>query len=201
MRREPGQWADVYPDIARVLLSRERIADRVGQLSRRIARRYEGRELTIVAVLTGSLVFLADLIRELSLPVRVSLVTIRSYPGAATRSHGPQLVLAPEEDFAGRNVLLLDDILDGGETLALLARTVEAMSPASLASCVLLYKDRPDRSDRARPEYVGFDIPDEFVVGYGLDFDDRYRNLPDICVLKSLSDTRGRGAASAGDPT
>lgn len=201
MRREPGHWADVYPDIARVLLSREQIADRVHQLSRRIAQRYEGGELTIVGVLTGSLVFLADLIRELSLPVRVSMVTIRSYPGEATRSQGPRLVLPPEEDLAGRNVLLLDDILDGGETLALLARTVEAMAPASLASCVLLYKDRPDRPDRIRPQYVGFDIPDEFVVGYGLDFGDRYRNLPDICVLKSLSETRGPGAASAGERT
>jgi hypoxanthine phosphoribosyltransferase len=201
MRREPGQWAEVYPDIARVLLSRDQISDRVGRLSRRIARRYEGGELTIVAVLTGSLVFLADLIRELSLPVRVSLVAIRSYPGDATRSQGPRLVLPVDGDLAARNVLLLDDILDGGETLALLARTVEAMSPASLASCVLLYKDRPDRPDRVRPEYVGFDIPDEFVVGYGLDFDDRYRNLPDICVLKSLSDTRGPGAASAGEST
>lgn len=201
MRREPGQWAEVYPDIARVLLSREQIADRVRELSREIAQRHEGGELTIVAVLTGSLVFLADLIRELSLPVRVSLVTIRSYPGTATRSQGPRLVFPPEEDFAGRNVLLLDDILDGGETLELLANTVETMAPASLASCVLLYKDRPDRPDRVRPEFVGFDVPDEFVVGYGLDFGDRYRNLPDICVLKSLSRRKDQDVASAGERT
>ena len=177
-------WLDAYPDLGPVVVARDRIARRVEELSLRIADRFAGREVTILAVLTGSLVFLADLIRHLPLCVRVSLVGVRSYPGRATRSQGVRITQPDLEDLAGRHVLVVDDILDGGGTLAALLHRAGRMSPASLASCVLLRKRRDDLPDRVPADYVGFDIPDEFVVGYGLDFDDRYRNLPDVRVLR-----------------
>lgn len=183
MAPPPATWHDAYPAVRRVLLPRRRIARRVRALSRQIARHYRGREITLVPVLTGSVIFLADLIRRLPLPVRLSPVGVRSYPGRSVESRGAALVQPPGDDLAGRHVLVVDDILDGGATLGLLLDTVGAMAPASLAACVLLKKRRDDRPVGVEPDFVGFDIPNVFVVGYGLDFDGRYRNLPDVCVL------------------
>ncbi len=172
-----------WPDIARVVVSRRDIARRVAELAGEISARYADRDLTILAVLTGSVVFLADLMRELRLPVRLDMVSIRSYPGPATRSCGSTFRMAPETDLRGKHVLVIDDIFDSGGTLEMLLAAVEAMGPASLASCVLVRKDRPDLPDRMAVDFAGFDVGDEFVVGYGMDHDTLYRNLPDICVL------------------
>ena len=196
MTGQNGSWQDVYADIARVVIPRQRIAERIRGLSREIAARYAGKELVLVGVLTGSLIFLADLIRTLPLQVRLRLVAVSSYPGTSVESQGPRVTQPPLEDLSGRHVLLVDDILDGGGTLRLLTGVVTAMSPASFATCVLLCKQRDDRPDRIEADYVGFQIPDEFVVGYGLDFDDRYRNLPDICVLQ----VHAREAQAGGPP-
>ena len=176
---------DLAEPIGRIVVSRDRIARRVRHLGRRIAECYaSSEELTILAVLTGSLVFLADLIRQLPLNMRVDLVSVSSYSGEATRSRGPRFDAPIPGDLAGKDVLIVDDILDSGRTLTALTDAVAAAGPASLRICVLLAKRRADLSDRPRADFVGFEIDDEFVVGYGLDFDHRFRNLPDVCVLK-----------------
>jgi len=173
-----------YRDVAGVVVSRDAIARRLDELAREITDRYGGREITLLAVMTGALVFLADLIRRLAMPLRVAVTSVSSYPGGATRTHGPKLVAPPSLDVAGRDVLIIDDILDSGGTLDELTRVIGAMGPTSVRTCVLLAKDRPDLSDRFKVDFVGFEVADEFVVGYGLDHDNLYRNLPEICVLK-----------------
>ncbi len=170
-------------DDVRVLVPRRQIAQRVFQLAVDINACYAGCELTVVGVLTGSVIFLADLVRELSMPIRLDVVNVCSYPGTATRSEGPQLTMPPAGDLAGRHILIVDDILDSGRTFDFLMEFCQDMKPASVRTCVFLRKDRPDVPERDEVDFVGFDIPDMFVVGYGLDFDDLYRNLPDLCVL------------------
>lgn len=167
----------------RLLLSSDRIAERVAQLADEITACYADRDLTIVGVLTGSIVFLSDLIRRLPVSFRLDLTWVRSYPGAATTSQGARVLLPTETDLAGRDVLIVDDILDSGKTLSVLVERARDAGARSVRTCVLLRKDRPDLSDRLAPDFAGFDVPDEFVVGFGLDCDGRYRNLPDICVL------------------
>jgi len=167
----------------RLLLPRERIAERVAQLADEIASHCEDADVTIVGVLTGAIVFLADLIRRLPSSFRLDLTWVRSYPGAAKTSQGVQVLLPTATDLTGRDVLIVDDILDSGETLSSLVDQARDAGARSVRTCVLLRKDRPDLPGRISPDLAGFDVPDEFVVGFGLDCDGRYRNLPDICVL------------------
>ncbi|HHH75699.1 MAG TPA: hypoxanthine phosphoribosyltransferase [Phycisphaerae bacterium] len=170
-------------DISRILVSAGEIEARVLDIARQLTDEYGQRELTIVPVLTGSLIFLADLVRQLPIKMRIDVMSVTSYPGKSTRSQGPVISFVPSVDFSGRDVLILDDILDSGQTLKAIIDYVAGQSPASIRSCVLLEKARPDVPDRLRADYVGFSLPDEFVVGYGLDYNHLYRNLPDICVL------------------
>jgi len=170
-------------EVARVVVPRDRIAERVRELAAEIASCLQGEELTILAVMTGSLIFLADLVRELPGRMRIDLVSISSYPGRTTDSKGPEFISPVRVELKGKHVLVLDDILDTGRTLEVLLSRVEKMEPASLRSCVLLVKRRPDLTGRVRPDFVGFEVEPEFLVGYGLDFDNLYRNLPDVCVL------------------
>jgi hypoxanthine phosphoribosyltransferase len=165
-----------------ILLSAERIQVRVAELARQIASDYKDRPVTIVGVLTGSLMFLADLVRHLDLPLRIGLIQASSYRGAAT-SPG-QLHIQPEllPDVRGRHVLLLDDILDTGQTLAYLVQHLRGLEIASLQTAVLLRK-QGRQTIPIEPNYCGFDIPNAFVVGYGLDFNDEYRHLPYIAVI------------------
>ncbi len=183
-----------HPEVEGVLITHQQISRRVEAMAAEIAEHYRGMELTVVAVLTGSLVFLADLIRRLPLKMRISTISASSYPGKSTDSQTLELSLPAELDLAGRNVLLLDDILDSGRTIGAVMSELAGHGPASLRSCVLLRKIRPDISGRIKPDYVGFDVPHEFVVGYGLDYDNFYRNLPDICVLRNLSPATERRA-------
>ncbi len=185
---------DSHPEVGQVLITRQQISRRVEVLAAEIAEYYRGMELTVVAVLTGSLVFLADLIRRLPLKMRINAISASSYPGKSTDSQMLELSLPAEFDLAGRNVLLLDDILDSGQTIAAVMNELAGHGPASLRSCVLLRKLRPDISGRIKPDYVGFDVPHKFVVGYGLDYDNFYRNLPDICVLRESSRSAERGS-------
>lgn len=170
-------------DISKVLVTREQIAMRIEQLAEELVRFYEGRELTVLVVLTGALVFVSDLVRKMPLKVRIEPVSVHSYPGRATRSCGVQWRLPPPENLTGRNVLIADDIFDSGETMRFLLAAVASAGAEHVRSCCLLQKNRPDLGEHGSADFVGFQIPDEFVVGYGLDFDGLYRNLPDIGVL------------------
>jgi len=179
--------------VDRVLISRDAIAERVGQMAEQIADDFrsatgpaaDGAEgsLSIIAIPTGSLIFLADLIRQLPMLMRVRLITVTSYPGKATASQGAKIEGQIPDDLAGHHVLVVDDILDSGNTIRLVQERIGQQKPASVRVCVLLRKRIPTAM-ALRPDYVGFDIDDEFVVGYGLDYDGYYRNLPDVVALK-----------------
>jgi hypoxanthine phosphoribosyltransferase len=169
-----------------ILLPAERIQQRVAELARQIALDYQGRPLTIVGVLNGCLMFLADLVRHLNLSLRIGLIQASSYRGPSTTAGS--LTIHPEllPDLRGRDVLLLDDILDTGHTLDHLRRHLLGMGIASLRTGVLLRKI--GRQEVAVPvDYCGFDIPNAFVVGYGLDYNDEFRHLPHIAVLTEKS--------------
>ena len=165
-----------------ILLSESRIQARVTELGRQIEADYHGRPLTIVAVLTGSLIMLADLIRQIHLPLRVALLQASSYKGATTSAGALIINEAFAPDVSGRDVLLLDDILDTGHTLSTLVHRMSDRGALSVKTAVLLRK-MGRQEVRLEPDYCGFVIPDRFVVGYGLDFDDDYRHLPYVGVL------------------
>lgn len=167
----------------RVMLTEEQIRQRVDAIAAEIAKDFAGRPFTIVGILTGCLVFLADLIRRLDLPLKIALVQASSYRGKSTTSGELHIQddLLPE--LKGRHILLIDDILDSGQTLRHMVDHLKSLGTASVKTAVLLRK--LGRQEIAiEPDYVGFPIPNEFVVGYGLDFDDEYRNLPYIGILE-----------------
>lgn len=166
----------------RVLIPEDEIRRRVDQVAAQIAAAYEGQPLTIVSVLTGSLVFLADLIRRLDLPLRIALVQASSYRGATTTPGELHVQADLLPDLKGRHILLIDDILDTGKTLKHMVEHLRGLGTASVRTAVFMRKE--GRQEVAiEPDFVGFTIPNEFVVGYGLDYDDEYRNLPFIGVL------------------
>jgi hypoxanthine phosphoribosyltransferase len=178
----------MHGDIERVLISQEQIAARVRELARQITADHTppkvvAAEVTIVPILTGAMIFCADLIRHLPIKMRINLITVSSYPGSSLRTQGSQLLGQQLGDIAGRNILLVDDILDSGGTMKLVAPILHDLGAASVKSCVLLRKDRPAARE-VHVDYMGFEIPDEFVVGYGLDYNNYYRNLPEIVTLK-----------------
>lgn len=166
------------------LISEARIQERIAELARRIEADYAGRPLTIVAVLTGSLVALADLIRQIHAPLRIALVQASSYRGATTSATTLVINETFAPDVAGRDVLLLDDILDTGRTLATLVEHLRDRGAATVRTMVLLRKIGRQVVP-IEPDYHGFTIPDVFVVGYGLDYNDEYRHLPYVGVLES----------------
>ncbi len=168
-------------DVARVLISERQIARRIGALSAEIERDFKGRELVVVSLLTGTVVFLADLIRHLTLPLRLDFIGVSSY-GQGRESGGLVFTRELRLDVRGRDVLLVDDILDTGKTLHHVLAKLRALKPRRIKICVLLDK-AARRVEPVRVHYVGFEIPDFFVVGYGLDFAERYRNLPFVGVL------------------
>lgn len=170
-------------DIQRVLFTQERLKSRVAEIAREIERDYEGREIMLISVLRGSFIFMADLFREIQLPCTLDFMSVSSY-GTGTSSSGQvQITKDLSEDITGRHILVVEDILDSGNTLNYLLRILENRHPASIRLCALL--DKPER--RVKPvelHYRGFTVPDDFVVGYGLDYAEKYRNLPYIGVLK-----------------
>lgn len=194
----------MFPEIERILVTREQIAARVGEMARDIARDLQADlirdghsaldedRVVLIPIMTGAMIFAADLIREMPVKLSIGLVTVSSYPGQSVSSKGAQLASALPGNLAGKHVLVIDDILDSGQTLALVREVVGAQNPASLRIAVLL--DKKTRRVREVPvDYVGFEIPDEFVVGYGLDYDGYYRNHPEIAVLsRSVLDATGR---------
>jgi hypoxanthine phosphoribosyltransferase len=180
-----------------VLLSADRIARRVTELAAQISRDYAGADdLLLVGVLRGAFIFLADLSRQLTVPCSVDFIAVSRYEHGSMPSGDVRLIMDLRVPVAGRHVLLVEDIVDSGETLAYLMRTLRARNPASLAICALTRK-----ADRVGPEsrvdYVGFDIPDRWVVGYGLDYDDQLRTLPYIGALNPTTTGSGDSGAEA----
>jgi hypoxanthine phosphoribosyltransferase len=180
----------------KTLLSKEELHDGVTRMADKIAACYEDRQLTIVGVLTGSVVLMADLIRVLDLPMRVGVLQASSYRGATT-TRG-DLVINSELmlDISGRDVLLVDDIFDTGHTLAQTTEKMRDFGPTSVKTAVLLRKHGRQEVDYV-PDFVAFDIPDEFVVGYGLDYEDMYRNLPYLAALEPDDIVRHKAAMAA----
>jgi len=167
-----------------VLMTEIVVQARIGELAAKINHDYAGKELLVVGILRGAFIFLADLVRKLEMPVVVDFMAVSSY-GQATRSSGVVRILKDlDESVAGRRLLLVEDIVDTGLTLKYLSEYLRAKQPADLRVCTLL--DKPDRRQvDIKPDYNGFAIPDYFVVGYGLDSGQRYRNLPGIYVLSN----------------
>jgi len=174
----PPRWRR---DVERVLITEAQLARRVQILAREIGRDFHRRETVVVSLLSGTVMFLADLIRHLNLPMRLDFIGVSSY-GLGTESG--ELVFTKELriDVRNRDVLLVDDILDTGRTMSRVLAKLRALKPRRVKTCVLL--DKPSRRvEKIRADYVGFAIPDYFVIGYGLDFAERYRNLPFVGVL------------------
>jgi hypoxanthine phosphoribosyltransferase len=174
----PPRWRK---EVERILITEEQIASRVKTLAREIERDFRGRETVVVSLLSGTVMFLADLMRHISLPMRLDFIGVSSY-GSGTESG--ELVFTKELrlDVRGRDMLLVDDILDTGKTMSRVLPKLRAFKPRRIKVCVLL--DKPSRRvEKIKADYIGFAVPDFFVVGYGLDFAERYRNLPFVGVL------------------
>jgi hypoxanthine phosphoribosyltransferase len=171
-------------DIEKILFHAAAIQARIDEMARQITDEYRGKELTVVAVLTGALMFTADLLRRIPLPLKLDCVSVASYHGATETSGEVKFDQLSLPDIEGRHVLVIDDILDSGLTMeAILRRFREECGPLSVRVCVLLSKRRVRRTD-VTADYAGFEIEDEFVVGYGMDYQERYRNLPFVGVLR-----------------
>ena len=174
----PPRWRK---EVERILITDEQLARRIKILAREIERDFRGREMVVVSLLNGTVMFLADLIRHLSLPLRLDFMGVSSY-GAGTESGDLVFTKELRLDVRGRDVLLVDDILDTGKTLSRVLPKLRLLKPRRIKTCVLL--DKPARRvEKIKADYIGFEIPDYFVIGYGLDFAERYRNLPFVGVL------------------
>ena len=169
--------------IENVMIKEEEIAERVQELGKQLTEEYNGKELLVVGILKGCMLFLSDLVRTIDLPLTMDFMVVSSY-GTTTKSSGVVRIIKDlEREIEGKDVLIVEDIVDTGLTLSYLVENFKTRNPKSVKVCCLL--DKPDRRKaKVDIEYVGFEIPDEFVVGYGLDYAEVYRNLPFVCVLK-----------------
>ncbi len=170
-------------DIEKVLLSSEDIKRRVAELGQQISEDYKGKDVVLVGILRGAFVFLADLIREISIPVETDFIAISSYGSSSTTSGVVRILKDLDEDIEGRNVLIIEDILDTGLTLKYLVKNLSSRRPASLEICSFIVKEGK-QSVAISLKYLGYTVPNRFVVGYGLDYAQRYRNLPFVGTLK-----------------
>jgi hypoxanthine phosphoribosyltransferase len=173
----------VHEDIEKVLISSDEIQEKISHLAKQITEDYRGRDLLLVGVLKGAFVFMSDLAREIHLPIDFDFMAVSSY-GSSTKSSGVVRILKDlDYEITGRHVLLVEDIIDSGLTISYLLRYLEARRPASLEICSLFWK-KGEQAVELDVKYPGFEIPPVFVVGYGLDFGEKYRNLPYIGILK-----------------
>ncbi len=175
----------MHKDLERVLITEEQVRECVKKLGAQITKDFEGEELTVVCILKGSTVFFADLVREIKLDVVFDFMIVKSYGGGTESSGNVRFVKDLDESITGKNVLIIEDIIDSGLTLTFLKNNLITRGAKSLKICTLL--DKPDRRKPGATitvDYCGFKIPNEFVVGYGLDYDECYRNLPMVGVLK-----------------
>ncbi len=174
----------MHNDIKRVLYSEEQLKVRVKELAAQIKQDMAGQELLTVGVLRGAVMFYADLVRELDMPMHMNFMSVSSYGKGAVSSGAVRIQYDLEEDIAGKNVLIVEDIVDSGLTLQYLTKTLKSRNPAMLKTCCLF--DKPERRTvNFEADYVGFVVPDVFIVGYGLDYAEKYRNLKYIGELKS----------------
>lgn len=170
-------------DVQEILITQEELQAKVEELGKRISQDYAGKELLMVCILKGAVVFYADLVRHISIPITMDFMAVSSY-GDATKSSGAVMILKDlERNIADKHVLIVEDIVDTGLTLKYLVENLKARNPLSIKICTLL--DKPERrAADVKVDYNGFTIPDAFVVGYGLDYGEAYRHLPCVCVLK-----------------
>ena len=174
----------MHDDVKNVLVSEEQLKAKVAELGAQISRDYAGKNLVLVSILKGSVVFMADLMRAVSIPCNIDFMVVSSYGGSNTTTSGlVKIIKDLDGDLSGKDVLIVEDILDTGVTLSNLVPMLKMRNPNSVKICTIL--DKPSRRKAAiQPDYEGFQVPDEFVVGYGLDYDEKYRNLPYVGVLK-----------------
>ena len=174
----------MHEDIKTVLVTEQQLKDKVAELGAQISRDYEGKNLLLVSILKGAVVFMADLMRAVSIPCSIDFMVVSSYGGTNTTSTGlVKIVKDLDADLSGRDVLIVEDILDTGVTLSNLVPMLKLRNPNSVRICAILDKPTRRKAD-IQPDYEGFQVPDEFVVGYGLDYNEKYRNLPYVGVLK-----------------
>ena len=174
----------IHPDVEKVLFSEEDIANMVKRLGAQITEDYKGKDLVLIAVLRGAVVFMGDLMRAIDTPLAIDFMAVSSYGDGAKSSGIVRIIKDLDIDIKGRDVLIVEDILDSGLTLKYLMANLASRGPASLEVCTFLWKDVEGKQAAIDPTYVGTHCPDEFVVGYGLDFAERYRNLPYVGILK-----------------
>ena len=175
---------DMNRDIDHILVSQQQLQDKISELGAQISRDYDGHELLLVSILKGSVVFMADLMRAITIPCAIDFMVVSSYGGSNTTTTGlVKIVKDLDQDLSGKDVLIVEDILDTGVTLSHLMPMLQMRNPRSDKICSILSKPSRRKAD-IEPDYMGFEVPDEFVVGYGLDYDEKYRNLPYVGVLK-----------------
>ena len=175
--------SDPLEDLDKILVREREIQSRLTELGDEIRNDYNGRELAVIAIINGAVIFVADLIRQIQLPIQLDCIRVASYRDESRPVQAPEIIDRVRLNLKGIHVLLIDDILDTGQTLSRITKTIAEMQPASIKTCVLLDKVAPRAVDFTA-DYIGFKIPDAFVVGYGLDFAERYRQLPCIGILK-----------------
>ncbi len=174
----------MHDDIKTVLVTEEELKAKVAELGAQVSRDYEGKNLLMVSILKGAVVFMADLMRAVTIPASIDFMVVSSYGGTSTQSTGlVKIVKDLDADLSGKDVLIVEDILDTGVTLSNLVPMLKMRNPNSVKICAILDKPTRRRAD-IHADYQGFEVPDEFVVGYGLDYDEKYRNLPYVGVLK-----------------
>ena len=175
---------DMRDDIQTVLVTEEQLRAKVAELGAQVSRDYAGRDLLLVSILKGAVVFMADLMRAVTIPCSIDFMVVSSYGGTNTQSTGlVKIVKDLDADLSGRDVLIVEDVLDTGVTLSNLVPMLKMRHPNSVRICAILDKPARRKTD-IRADYIGFEVPDAFVVGYGLDYDEKYRNLPFVGVLR-----------------
>ncbi|MBQ9861920.1 MAG: hypoxanthine phosphoribosyltransferase [Clostridia bacterium] len=173
----------MHPDVKSILFDEEKIAEIVRNMGRQISEDYKGKNLLLVSVLKGSLIFMADLMREITVPCAIDFLSVSSYGSGTTTSGEVRILKDLDASLDGKDVLVVEDILDSGVTLSYLLKNLSARNPASIRLCTFL--DKPERRRvNIKADYIGASVPDQFIVGYGLDYAELYRNLPYVGVLK-----------------
>lgn len=173
----------LYNDAESVLISKEQIAQKVKELAKILTEEYKDKNPLFICILKGSFIFFADLIREMNIPVEIEFMAISSYGTGSTSSGEVKVVKDTDKSLENRHVIIVEDIIDTGLTLSYLKNMLLSRAPASLKICALL--DKPERREiEIEADYLGFKIPNHYVIGYGLDFAQKYRNMPDVCILK-----------------